>query len=104
MIKYISLFLSLLLLFTGPLAAVVANAQESLVSVNETTGINEAIQILEIYALRETSKKIINMSAYSGPIGIPVSSLPWRKALDIIALKNGLLVEESAGFRELLSI
>lgn len=95
--KHICLFL-LTLILGSMLFAATDKVQEPVVSINEETGINDAIQILEIYSLRATSKKILNLSTSSGPIGIPIMSLPWRKALDLIALKNGLTVEESAGF------
>jgi len=95
--KYICLFL-ISLIFGSLLFAATDKATEPVVSINEDTNINDALQILEIYSLKMTSKKIINLSTFSANIGVPIMGLTWRKALDLIALKNNLLVEENAGF------
>lgn len=74
------------------------NKQSSLVSINEEISINEALQILEFYSLQEGSKKLINMSQTNNSIGLPINNLPWRKALELIALKNALIVEDNPGY------
>lgn len=80
-----------------------ANPPTNTVSIDASTQINEAIQILDYYCLRETTKRLINMSAVNNPIGIPINSMPWRSALDLIALRHGLLVTENPGYFALVS-
>ena len=93
--KYFNLLLIVLMLGLTPL---LSQTGQALVSINENTGVNDAIQILEIYAQRETAKKIINMSSFSGSVGLPLNNLAWNKALDLIALRNNLKVVEQAGY------
>lgn len=93
--KYIKLILILLLLGTLPL---IAQTGKALVSIGENTPVNDALQILEIYAQRETSKKILNMSSFSGVVGVPLNNISWNKALELIALRNNLKVAELAGY------
>ncbi|HRY84063.1 MAG TPA: hypothetical protein P5533_05470, partial [Candidatus Cloacimonadota bacterium] len=79
--KYFKLLLLILML---GLVSLPAQTGQALVSINENTPVNDAIQILEIYAQRETAKKILNMSSFGGVIGIPLNNLAWSKALDLI--------------------
>lgn len=72
--------------------------EQNLVTISESTQINEAVQILEQFATKFESKKMINQSSYSGTIGIPVNNLPWRQAAEMIALKNNLVLTEQPGF------
>ena len=92
--KYLNLLLLLLIMGITPL---LSQTTQALVSIREDTGINEAIQILEIYSQRETAKKIINLSSFSGAVGIPLNNLGWHKALELIALRNNLRIFEKAG-------
>jgi type IV pilus assembly protein PilQ len=62
------------------------------------THINSAAQILEHFSIAESGKKMINLSQYNGNINIQISDMPWRKALDLIALQNRLSIEEGVGF------
>lgn len=75
-----------------------AAPEQNLVTISESTQINEAVQILEQFAVKFESKKMINQSSFSGSIGIPVNNLPWRQAAELIALKNNLLLTEQPGF------
>ncbi len=69
-----------------------------LVTISEAAPLNDAIQILEIQAVRLQSKKILNLSNYAGPIGIPLNSIPLAQALEMIALKNNLVIQEKPGY------
>ncbi len=68
------------------------------VSMRADTHINSAAQILEHFSIAESGKKMINLSQYNGNINIQISDMPWRKALDLIALQNRLSIEEGVGF------
>nr|MDK2851610.1 hypothetical protein [Candidatus Cloacimonadota bacterium] len=74
------------------------------VSMRAETHINAAAQILEHFSLAESGKKIINLSQYNGNINVQINDMPWRKALDLIALQNFLSIEEGVGFIALKDI
>lgn len=79
-------------------AETMALTEDGRVTLSETTHINEAVQILEISSLKFENKKILNQSNYNGIIGIPLHNVPWRKAMDFIALKNNIVVTEKPGY------
>jgi len=79
-------------------AETMAVTEDGKVTLSEDTRINEAVQILEISSLKFVNKKILNQSNYGGSIGIPLHKVPWRKAMDLIALKNNLVVSELPGY------
>jgi type IV pilus assembly protein PilQ len=81
----------------------VAYAPEK-VSMIEQTHINSAVRILEHFSEEESGKKLINLSSYNGNINVPIREMDWRKALDLIALQNGLYVEEGVGYLALKDI
>lgn len=68
------------------------------VSLNSNTHVNTAVQILEHFSLAETGKKVINMSSYNSNINVQISDIHWRTALDLIVLRNKLMLEEGAGY------
>ncbi|MDD2331401.1 MAG: hypothetical protein PHI68_01980 [Candidatus Cloacimonetes bacterium] len=78
------------------------SAQETpsdrLVTISETTHINDAVQILESFYWRYDKKKMINLSSFNSSIGVPINALPYKTALQLIALKNNLKVVEQAGY------
>lgn len=89
----------LLALCLIPLAAQpVKTPEEGLVTINASTNLNEAVRILELSSLKFENKKMFNQSSFGGPIGVPVNRLPWRQALELIALKNGLVIADQPGF------
>ncbi len=100
MIRKFSLYLLVLLcLFPLLLVAQTASPEaESLVSINEGTNLNEAARILELFSLKLENKKTFNQSSFNGAIGLPINRLPWRQAMELIALKNGLMMQEQPGF------
>lgn len=69
-----------------------------LVTIKESATLNEAVRILELSSLKLESKKMINQSSFNGNIGIPLNNLPWRQALEMIALKNDLVIKEYPGY------
>ncbi|MDD3535329.1 MAG: type II and III secretion system protein [Candidatus Cloacimonetes bacterium] len=68
------------------------------VSMIEETHINAAMQVLEHFSVEESGKKLLNLASYNGNINVSISDLPWRKALELIALQNALEVEEGVGY------
>jgi len=98
-LKYSLSLILLLALCLLPLAAQTPKApEEGLVTINAGTNLNEAVRILELSSQKFENKKMFNQSSYGGPIGVPVNRLPWRQAVELIALKNGLTVADQPGF------
>lgn len=94
--KIISLGIALLML-TG-LFAQIAPKNREMVSLNADLKLNEAVVILENVIIRETGKKLINMSSFNNAIGIQINSVTWDAALELILLKNRLILHDSAGY------
>ncbi len=70
---------------------------EETVTLLESTRLNDAVQMLESLSWKYSRKKMINLSSLDVPIAIPIHNMPWRTALDLIALKLNLVIEESVG-------
>ncbi|HPS40372.1 MAG TPA: hypothetical protein PL124_13215, partial [Candidatus Cloacimonadota bacterium] len=87
----------LALVLTALLLPLWAQNSANLVSIDAGTHINEAIQVLDYYCLRETTKRLLNMSTFSAPIGLPINNLPWKTALELIALRHNLVITEAPG-------
>ena len=98
MYKYVLILLLLIVSFSlfGQ-SADQRGVQQETVTFLETTKVNDFLQILESFSLKYESKKIMNLSTNNEPIGVPIHNLTWRKALELIALKNGLVIEDGAG-------
>lgn len=71
--------------------------EQETVTFLETTNYNDALQILETFSWKYERKKIINLSSVNDAIGIPIHNLTWRKALELLVLKKGLVIEETVG-------
>lgn len=71
--------------------------EQETVTFLESTNYNDALQILETFSWKYERKKIINLSTVNDAIGIPIHNLTWRKALELIVLKKGLVIEETVG-------
>ncbi|MDP2172207.1 MAG: hypothetical protein Q8M98_00340 [Candidatus Cloacimonadaceae bacterium] len=69
-----------------------------LVTLSDATHINDALRILETFSLTLESKKMLNLSSFNSPIGVPINNLNWRKALELIVLQNNLVIDEQPGF------
>lgn len=99
------IFLLISLIFSSILVAQNDTAENlSTVSMRADTHINAAAQILEQFSLEESGKKLINLSNYNGNINIQVNHMEWRKALELIALQNALVIEEGIGYIALKDI
>ena len=57
----------------------------------------EAIHALEVMSIQFEGKKIVNMSKFSGTIGIPVKEVYWKNALFLIINFNDLMLEDLPG-------
>ncbi len=96
-------YLIILLLVLVSVSALLGQAdnqkrlEQETVSFLETTNYNDALQILETFSWKYDRKKIINLSPINEPIGIPIHNLTWRRALEMITLKKGLIIEETVG-------
>jgi len=82
------------------LLPIIAFAQKdpAAVTIDENTGINDAVRILETMTLKYESRKLLNQSSYNGPIGVPVNNMNWKKALELIVMKNNLKLGEFSGY------
>ncbi len=81
-----------------PVSAQQARVEQELVSISENTHINDAIQILETITWKLNQKKMINLSSYNSIIGVPINNMTWQQAVELIVLKNGLQLDEQAGY------
>lgn len=97
MYKYI-VIIGLLIGILLPISGYAQKEASEVVSLSEDTHINDAIQILETFSWKLSKKKMINLSTFNAAIGVPINSLPWQKALELIVLRNNLKVDEQAGF------
>lgn len=71
--------------------------QQETITMLDTTSLNDAIQILETISWKYEKKRIINESNFDGAIGVPIHNLTWRKALELILLRTGLIMDEKVG-------
>ncbi|MCD8479621.1 MAG: type II and III secretion system protein [Candidatus Cloacimonetes bacterium] len=101
--KRIILILMLCCLIIG-LAAQTRAVDTTRLSIHPATHINDAVQILEGYALRSTGKKLVNLSSYNGSINVPINDLDWKKALELILLQNNLTQEELPGLISIVDV
>ncbi|MBM4399151.1 MAG: hypothetical protein FJ041_02320 [Candidatus Cloacimonetes bacterium] len=73
------------------------DVEQETVTFLESTNFNDVLQILEAFSWKYERKKIINLSSVNDAIGIPIHNLTWRKTLELITLKKGLIIEEKVG-------
>ncbi len=93
-----SILILALLLATFLPAQTAQTIDEGLVTLQEDARLNEAVRVLETQSVRLQNKKILNLSSFSGEIGVPLNNIPWLKAMEMIALKNQLEIKEQAGY------
>jgi|GEM_PF-4285530 len=97
--KYALFLVPLLMLLCIPgLFAQTNEIKSEPVSIGSNTHINEAMQILESYTMKDYKKKLINLSSYNGYINIPIHNLPWERALELILLQNNLTRTDHVGY------
>jgi len=87
-----------------PLSAQDQSSPEEYVSLNKETHINDAVLILDSIAWKHQRRKIVNLSSYNGNINLPLSNVHWMMALELIAMRNKLLIDEKPGFIALIDI
>lgn len=68
---------------------------EEIVSLSETLPFNQAIEVLSKVSEKLTGKKIVSLVPITGPIGVEVDKMPYKKALFIIVQYNNLVVDET---------
>ncbi len=97
--KYLLALIVLLLALSALMGQTSRQGQmeQETVTFLETTNYNDALQILETFSWKYERKKIINLSSVNDAIGIPIHNLTWRKALEMLVLKKGLVIEETVG-------
>jgi general secretion pathway protein D len=65
-----------------------------MVSFNGETSMQQAFQILNVFARQYKDKIIINRTNKSGPIGVEIPNMPWFQALEYIANYNSMVIRE----------
>jgi len=79
------------------------NNPQELVSFYSDIDLATALDLLSEYAIQYTQKPIYDPQKHSGPIGIDIRSLPWRKALGLILSRKGLWYLEKPRFFEIVA-
>jgi len=73
--------------------------EEEMITISRETNFAAAIKAIEYLSLEDVGKNIVNTSRLNNPIGIPIKSLYWRDALDLLTkINNIVLVENPASF------
>lgn len=72
-----------------------------MVSFNSETSMQQAFQILNVFARQYKDKIIINRTNKSGRIGIEIPNMPWFQALEYIANYNNMVIREMPDHYEL---
>ncbi len=92
------IFLVLLFVMMLPISILaIEPGQEETISLTDDMPLNSALQALETLSVKYTGRKLMNLSNSNDPIGIPIHQLTWKQALDLIALKQGLIIDEQNG-------
>jgi type IV pilus assembly protein PilQ len=68
-----------------------------IINLAEDTSLNDALIAIETLSEKYEGKKIYNLSDMNTTIDVPINQLHWKKALELIALQNNLVVEEQSG-------
>ena len=69
-------------------------SSKELITISKDTNLNEAITAIEVMTQKFEGRKIVNMSRFTAPIGVPITQLYWKDALDLIINFNNLVLEE----------
>ena len=70
---------------------------KELVSMGRETPFYEAVRALEVMSIQYEGKKIVNLSKFTGEIGIPIKEVYWKNALFLIINFNDLILEDLPG-------
>ncbi|MDP8268095.1 MAG: type II and III secretion system protein [Candidatus Tenebribacter davisii] len=68
--------------------------EEELITISRETNFVAALKAIEYLSLDFAGKNILNTSNFNNPIGIPIKSLQWKDALDLITRFHNLVLEE----------
>lgn len=93
-------FICIIMFFTSLNAQVTYSSSPSrseLITISPDVPLPDALRMIETLSQRYEGRKVVNMSNYTGPIGMPITQIYWKNALSLIANYNGLVVEERPG-------
>lgn len=76
---------------------------EELVSFNSEIDLATALDLLSEYAIQFIKKPIYDAKRNTGPIGVDIRSLPWKKALGLILSRRGLWFVEKERYIEVVN-
>ncbi len=76
--------------------------QEELVSLRSDLDFSVALDLLSEFAIKFSGKPIHDPGKRTGPIGIDIKSLPWKKAMEMILSRRGLWYVEKEHFFEIV--
>ncbi len=76
---------------------------EELISLNSEIDISTALDLLSEYAIQFAKKPIYDPEKHTGPIGVDIRSIPWKKALGLILSRRGLWYMEKPRYIEVVS-
>lgn len=67
------------------------------ISLNKNISLNDALIVIESLSVRESGKKIYNMSQKNPQLGIPLNNVTWQEAINLICIVHGLVQEDKPG-------
>ncbi|NOZ61466.1 MAG: type II and III secretion system protein [Calditrichaeota bacterium] len=76
---------------------------EELISLNSEIDISTALDLISEYAIQFAKKPIYDPDGHSGPIGVDIRSIPWKKALGLILSRRGLWYAEKPRYIQVIS-
>jgi len=68
---------------------------DEIVTLSEKLPFDNAVEILSKISMKMTGRKIVSQVALTGPIGVGIVKLPYKKALTIVVQYNNLMFEET---------
>ncbi len=78
-------------------------APEELVSLHSEIDLATALDLLSEYAIQFVKKPIYDPQRHTGPIGVDIRSLPWKKSLGLILSRRGLWYIEKERYIEVVT-
>ena len=69
-------------------------SQEELITISRETNFAAALKAIEHLSLDYAGKNILNTSTLNSEIGIPIKSLHWKDALELIVRFHNIELEE----------
>lgn len=71
--------------------------EEQLITISRETNFAGALKAIEALSLDFAGKNILNTCTINSPIGVPIKSLYWMDALELIVKFNNVVLEERPG-------